>query len=193
MTAKTALTALLIGLGLMMTTIVSANDSGKIVVMPIEAPDKSLEEGAAVITGVISDYFADNRAVQVLSSEQKEALAAEDTGSRLQLIKNITAKLASDQALIFSLNRYRERVGDQYSVEDPASLAFEFKLVNAEDGRVICSGRFDETQKSLTENIFALPKAFKRGFKWITVKELATEAVRERLDTCPALADKSGQ
>ena len=193
MIAKIALTALLIGLSLMTTTIVSANDSGKIVVMPVEAADKSLNEGAAVITGIISDYFADNRAVQIISSAQREALTGEDTGSRLQLIRTVTTKLASDQALIFSLNRYRERVGDQYSVEDPASLAFEFKLVNSADGRVTCSGRFDETQKALTENIFALPQAIKRGFKWLTVKELATEAVRERLATCPALAGKSGQ
>ena len=134
MKARIALTALLIGLSLITTTIVSANDSGKIVVMPVEAADKSLNEGAAVITGIISDYFADNRAVQIISNEQKEALTGEDTGSRLQLIRTVTAKLASDQALIFSLNRYRERVGDQYSVEDPASLAFEFKLVNGADG-----------------------------------------------------------
>ncbi|MCK4839949.1 MAG: hypothetical protein KAS94_14185 [Desulfobulbaceae bacterium] len=193
MLAKTALTALLIGLSLMTTTIVSASDSGKIVVMPVEAADTSLAEGAAIFTGIVSDHFEDNRAVVVISSEEKEALAAEDTGSRLQLIKTITAKLASDQALIFSLNRYRERVGDQYSAEDPASLAFEFKLVNAEDGRVTCSGRFDETQKALTENILTLPLAIKRGFKWMTVKEMATEAVRERLNTCPALADNSGQ
>ncbi len=193
MIAKTALTTLLISFILMTPTIIPASDSGKIVVMPIETTDKSLEEGAAVIAGVVADYFEGNRAVLLISSEQKEALAAEDTGSRLQLLRTITAKLASDQALIFSLNRYRERVGDQYSVEDPASLAFEFKLVNAEDGRVTCSGRFDETQQALTENVFALPKALKRGFKWMTAKEMATEAVRERLDTCPALAAKPGQ
>jgi hypothetical protein len=193
MLARIARTALLISLSLMTATVVLANDSGKIVVMPVEVTDKSLNEGAAVITGVIADYFQDNRAVQLISSEQKEALAGEDTGNRLQLIRTVTDKLASSQALIFSLNRYRERVGDQYSVEDPASLAFEFKLINSADGKVTCSGRFDETQKSLTENIFKLPQAIKRGFKWLTVKELAIEAVHDRLDTCPALANKSSQ
>ncbi|MEN8134797.1 MAG: hypothetical protein ABFS18_04585 [Thermodesulfobacteriota bacterium] len=193
MLARIALISLLIGLSLMPATIVLAGESGKIIVMPVEATDKSLHKGATVITGIISDYFADNRAIRTLSSDQQEALAGEDTGNRLQLIRTITAKLASDQALIFSLNRYRERVGDQYSVEDPASLAFEFKLVDAKDGRVTCSGRFDETQKALTENIFALPQAIKRGFKWLTVEEMASEAVRDRLDTCPALADKSSQ
>ena len=193
MITRTALVALLIGITLTTATIGSANDSGKIVVMPVEAADKSLDEGAAVVEEIISGYFQDNRAVLIISSEQKEALAGEVTGSRLHIIKTVTAKLDSGQALIFSLMRYRERVGDQYSVEDPASLAFEFKLINAEDGRVTCSGRFDETQKALTENILALPQAIKRGFKWLTVKEMAAEAVQERLDTCPALATSSGQ
>jgi predicted ester cyclase len=193
MLARIAPTALLIGLSLMTATIVLANDSGKIVVMTVGSADKSLDEGVAVIEEIISDHFKDNRSVLIISSEQREALAGEDTGRRLHLVRTITGKLESNQALIFSLSRYRERVGDQYSVEDPASLAFEFKLINSEDGKVTCSGRFDETQKSLTENIFKLPQAIKRGFKWLTVKELAIEAVRDRLDTCPALANKSSQ
>lgn len=193
MTTKISLTALLIGLGLLAATTVLAHDPGKIVVMPVNVADKSLEEGANVIGAIITDYFADNRAVQIISSAQQEALVGADTGNRLQLIRAITTKLASNQALLVTLNRYRERAGDQYSAADPASLAFEFKLINSADGRVICSGRFDETQQPLTDNIFALPQAIKRGFKWLTVKEMATAAVRDRFDTCPALSGKSNQ
>lgn len=193
MTTRTSLATMLTILSLLVTTVVLAQNSGKVVVMPVKAANKSLDEGANIIGAIISDYFAGNHAVQIITSAQQESLIGEDTGNRLQLIRTITTKLASDQALLFTLNRYQERAGDQYSVEDPASLAFEFKLINSADGRVLCSGRFDETQQPLTDNILALPLAIKRGFKWLTVKDMATAAVRERFDTCPALSGKSNQ
>jgi hypothetical protein len=193
MLTRTTLVTLLLATILMTANIGAASDASKIVVMPVETGDNSLNEGVAVIAEILADYFKDNRAVTIISAEQKEALAGADTGNRLQLIQTITAKMAGGQALIFSLLRYRERVGDQYSVQDPASLAFDFKLLNAADGRVTCSGQFDETQEALTENILDLPQAFKRGFRWLTVRELATEAIRDRLATCPALAGAAGQ
>lgn len=193
MLTRTTLAAMLIGLTLAMATIGSADEPAKIVVMPVESADKSLTAGVAVLEEIIGDYFKDNRAAIIISSEQREALAGEVTGNRLRLIRTVSAKMGGDQALLFALLRYRDRVGDQYSVKDPASLAFDFKLINSGDGRVVCSGQFDETQQSLTENIFNLPRAFKRGFKWLTVKELAIEAVRDRFATCPALTATSPQ
>ena len=193
MLTKTAVVTLLLALILMTAHIGAASDLRKIVVMPVETGGQPLPEGVGVITEILADYFRDNRAVTMISAEQKEALAGADTGNRLQLIQTITAKMASGQALIFSLLRYRERIGDQYAIQDPASLAFDFKLINAVDGKVTCSGQFDETQEALTENILALPQAIKRGFKWLTVKEMATEAVRDRLATCPPLAGAAGQ
>lgn len=184
---RVTLTILLFGLTLATAEIGSANDFGKIVVMPVEAADKSLAEGAAVMEEIISEHFNGNRSVMIISTEQKEALSGSATGNRLHIIRTIASKMDSNQALIFSLTRYRERVGDKYSVEEPASLAFEFKLLNAADGRVACSGRFDETQQALTENILDLPLALKRGFKWLTVKEMASEAVRAKFNSCPAL------
>ena len=54
------------------------------------------------------------------------------------VLPDAQAKAAvSNRALLISLTRYRERVGDEYSIEDPASLAFEFKLLNVEEGRTI--------------------------------------------------------
>lgn len=185
---KSILIALLIGMTLAAGSIHAADNSGKIVVMPVESPDNSLSEGVATLQEIIGDYFENNHAVRLISEEQREAMTGEiTTGSRAEIVRAVTEKMAGDRALVFTLNRYRERVGDEYSVEDPASLAFEFKLVNVETGATICSGRYDETQQSLTENILDLPRAYKRGFKWITVKKMAVEAVREKLAACPAL------
>ena len=193
MIARSTLATLVICLTFLSASNVLAKDSGKIIVMPIDINNQSLENGAAVIEEILLDYFENIRSVQLISSEQKEALAGEETGNRLDIIRTVTAKLDSTQALIFSLSRFQERIGDQYSVEDPAALAFEFKLIDTKDGRVTCSGRYDETQKSLTENILNFPQAMKRGFKWLTVEQLAKEAVSDRFGTCPALTSISTQ
>ncbi|MDF1579000.1 MAG: hypothetical protein RQ753_08925 [Desulfurivibrionaceae bacterium] len=191
--SRTVLTILLISLITTTTGINAAEDPGNIVVMPVEYLDKSLEEGASVMEEIIADYFANNHSVLIVSEEQQGALAGADTGSRSQLVRTVTEKMAGDQALILTLQRYRERAGDNYSVKEPASLAFEFKLVNVKDGKTACSGSFDETQESLTDNILNFPRAFRRGFKWITVRQMAGEAVRETFAACPALQGKPGR
>lgn len=192
MTIKNAVALMLAVIALTTASGGRADTSGRIVVMPVEAAGDSLNGGIAVVEEILADYFKDNRSVQMITGEQKESLAAEDTGNRLQIIRSVTAKMQSDTTLLFSLSRFHERDGDQYSVKDPASLAFEFKLVSALDGQVTCSGSFDETQKSLSENILDFPRAFKRGFKWLTGRELAREAIKEKFAACPALTSDSG-
>lgn len=189
---KRVLATILLATIILGADIGNAANSGNIVVMPVETAEKSPGEGGALMTEIISAYFKNNQAVTIISTEQKEALAGADTGNRLQLLQNIAAKMASEQALLFTLTRYRERVGDKYSVEDPASLAFEFKLINAADGKVTCSGRFDETQQALTENILNIAQSFRRGFKWLTIAEMASEAIPSKFAACPALAAKPG-
>lgn len=187
MICRTVISLLITGAILISTDISAASNGDRIVVMPVEVAETAAA-GERMITEVIRDYFAANRSVKLISEEEKQALIAADTGNRLQIIRKVTAELKSNSALLFTLTRYRERLGDRLSVKDPASLAFEFKLVSAEDGRVTCSGLFNETQQPLSENILDLPKAARRGFKWLTVRELAVEAVREKFDACPALA-----
>lgn len=187
MVVRMTLTALLVGITFLTPSFSPAEVPDRIVVMPIEFTDPSLESGVVVIEEIIAKYFKDSRSVLIISNEQEESLAGSVTGNRLDLIRSVTAKMAGNLALIFTLSRYQERVGDNYSAEDPASLAFEFKLINAGDGAVICSGSYDESQKSLTENILELPRAIKRGFKWLTVEQLAREVILERFDDCPTL------
>lgn len=184
---RIVISLLITGAILLAHGISAASNGDRVVVMPVEVTETAAA-GERMITEVITDYFAANRSVRLISEDEKQALIGSETGNRLQIIRKVTTELKSNSALLFTLTRYRERLGDRLSVKDPASLAFEFKLVNAENGRVTCSGLFDETQQPLSENILDLPKAARRGFKWLTVKELAVEAVKEKFDACPALA-----
>lgn len=55
------------------------------------------------------------------------------------------------------------------------------ELVDARRGDVIWTARFDETQKSLSENIFAIGDIGQRGIRWLTADQLAEEGVKKAI------------
>ncbi len=77
--------------------------------------------------------------------------------------------------------RYRDRVGNKYSVETPASVSFGVHIIGVKDGRMIWSDHFDETQHSLSDNLFELGSFVKRKGSWITAEEMATTGLNDLL------------
>jgi hypothetical protein len=49
-------------------------------------------------------------------------------------------------------------------------------------GDIIWSARFDETQKSLSENIFAIGDISRRGVRWLSAEQLTREGVKKALE-----------
>ncbi|MEA2083637.1 MAG: hypothetical protein U9O82_05230 [Thermodesulfobacteriota bacterium] len=146
-----------------------------------------LETGAALLDGIISEYFDDTDTAVIISKNRREALAGDHIGDRLSLALALGRQVQTDAVLMCSVYRYVEREGKKRAVVHPASVAFNYRLVLTETGRTICSGVFDETQQALFDNLFSLPVAIKRGFKWITVEELAREGVTSKFKECPYL------
>ncbi|HLE18774.1 MAG TPA: hypothetical protein VI728_10875 [Syntrophales bacterium] len=98
-----------------------------------------------------------------------------------------TRRLLVALAVLCFLFRYRERKGYPYSVEKPASVAFDVHLIRVSDGIVAWRGAFDKTQSSLMENILQIASSFKTGGRWLTAKELTEEGVSEMLKTFPGI------
>ncbi len=149
-----------------------------------------LEEGLQVFDGLLAEFFADVEGVTILTPGRKESMEGELTGSRLDVARGIGKKLQSDAVLITTINRYFPRKGTQYSIDRPASVAFDYKLVSVKTGQTLCAGVYDQTQQTVMENIFALPKAFGRGFKWISAEQLAREGIGEKFNKCHYLKRK---
>jgi len=164
-----------------------AAESERIMVLPVKAKNLGMEQEVTAFTDLLQEYFANQPQMVLLSEDQLETLLGNTTGSRQQLIRVAGEQLNCQAALLITLERFRERLGDEYSATDPASLAFEYQLVSSADGKILCYGQFDETQQPLSENILAIGKAFKRGFKWITVADLTREALSRKFESCPAL------
>jgi len=104
-----------------------------------------------------------------------------------EILKLVGKELGADGVLAGYLFRYRERVGYWYSVEKPASVAFDVHLVRVDDGRVVWRAAFDKTQSSLMENVFQFSSFFTRGVKWLTARELAEEGIGEMVKIFPGI------
>jgi hypothetical protein len=84
--------------------------------------------------------------------------------------------------------RFRERRGSDFAVERAASVAFSLTLFSARDGLPVWKGVFDETQKSLLENLLAFSSFQGRGGRWTTARELASEGMGSLLGRLPTEA-----
>lgn len=166
----------------------AAQEPERIVVMPVTAKSAALEPHLAEFTAQLRGYFASTPRIVMVGDDQLQSLLGANTGSSQQLLQVAGNKLGCQAALLVTLERYRERLGDEYSATDPASLAFSFRLINLADGQVSCFGQFDETQQPVSENVLAIGQAFKRGFKWITVADLTAEALKRKFATCDGLS-----
>jgi len=85
------------------------------------------------------------------------------------------------------LYRFRERRGEAFAVEQPASVALEIHLLRVEDGVLVWRGAFDRTQSSLMEDILQIASFYREKARWVTANELAEEGVEKILETFPGL------
>lgn len=157
---------------------------------------EQLDKGKEVLTSLIAEYFEnfnEGKSITFISESKIEAMDIDFSRcpTYMSRARMVCQNIESDAALVFTLHRYVEREGTTYSVVKPASVHFEYKLLDTKTGRVLTTGRFDETQKHLLEDVFSLFKAAKqRGIKWITVKELAREGLHKKLQADSYLKKK---
>ena len=102
-----------------------------------------------------------------------------------ELLRKIGESLASDAVLAGHVYRWQERVGTDYAVSRPASVALELALLRVADGSIIWKGRFDKTQASLTENILDLNTFLKGKGRWMTVDEMGELGLSDLMDELP--------
>ncbi len=76
--------------------------------------------------------------------------------------------------------RFQERKGGNFAVDKPAGVGLHMHVMQ---GNIV--GRtfvFDEDQQSLSQNVLGIGKFFRRGGKWISVEEMAEEAINKGTD-----------
>ena len=152
------------------------------------AEKKQLQNGVNVLNELLKQQFISRPDVRLVSDGQisgMENLPAQP----LARARVVADRLSCNTVLETTLRRYKDRVGGKYSAKDPASVAFDFRLIAIPEGTVLCSGTFDEVQQSVMENLYNFKTATERGFTWVTAEQLMREGLRTRFSECPYLTD----
>ncbi len=102
------------------------------------------------------------------------------------LSQRLGKALSADLVVIGTVWRYRDRGAIEGFPEKPASVAFALYLVEAETGRYIWRGLFDETQEYALKDMSKFTDRIKMGLKWLTADELARYGVKQTLAAFPS-------
>jgi TolB-like protein len=115
----------------------------------------------------------------IAESEVKQVEQTKPATSDAARLRQIGEMVFADAVMVGRVQRFRERIGDDWGVKSPASVAFVLDLIDVRRGDVIWSARFDETQKALSENIFGLGDIRQRGIRWLSAEQLAMDGVKK--------------
>ena len=121
------------------------------------------------------------RVEEILSHWEKRHFEERPLPSSLQVAKEVNA----DFVFIGYLFRFEERIGSRLGVDRPASVGFDVHLFRLTNERMVWEGKFDETQRPLTENLFKIGSFFRRKASWLTAAELASVGMDEMLRKFP--------
>lgn len=110
-----------------------------------------------------------NEAAAVVAKQLLDALQA-------QTALRVVEGSAADARLSGAIRRWNEREGSTTGVRRPASVWLLLELRDREE-RVIWTGVYEETQPPLSEDLGSLPRAWERGFRWVTAEELSDYGV----------------
>ncbi len=152
-----------------------------------EGQDRSLEQGATFVTGIMARELKNNKKVHLISDSQAAGFAPEVSGGISGMVAAIGKKVGCDGVLVTTVRRFKQREGTEYASDEPASADLHMALMHAGSGAVLWTADFRETQESFLENILTFDKMQNRGFKWVSVEQLVEQGLTERLAVCPYL------
>ena len=120
-------------------------------------------------------------AEKILSPSVRRQFEQKPIATAIQIGKELYADFISVEYLF----RFEERVGSSLGVQKPASVGFDLHLFRTRDGMEVWKGKFDETQKPLSDNVLKIGSFFRRKAAWVTAEELASDGMDEMLKKLP--------
>lgn len=145
------------------------------------------ESAADMLTEHLFIVLKDRKNIELIPSSHAQGVMSELLAGSNKTLRErdlqieIGRALNSDAIFVGYVYRFKERVGSEYSVDLPASVAFDLHLIRVDDGRVLWSAHLDETQQPLSDDLFRLSLFLRRKAKWITAKEMAVSGLEDIL------------
>ena len=148
---------------------------------------KQLEDGVRVLDRLLKEHFMSRTDVRLVSDGQISGMDENLPAQPLPRARVIAERLSCNAILETTLRRYKARVGGKYTAKDPASVAFDYRLIAIPEGTILCKGTFDKVQQSVMENLYNLKSASEHAFTWVPAEQLMREGLEEKLGECPYL------
>jgi len=150
---------------------------------PPPSQAKSTETDAEeLLANLVYSTMASMSTWQIISDSEMREVEREvpriDGAAR---IRKLGEAVYADAVIRGRIQRYHERVGDEWGAKSPASVAFVLELVDVRRGDIVWSARFDETQKPLSENILAIGEIGQRGVRWLSASQLTQAGVKKAI------------
>lgn len=147
--------------------------------IPSDVPDK--------MTAILFERLQNYEAFELIGPNKAKGvseglISSGQDLSEIEILKRTGRAFSADTVMVGYIYRWNERKGTDYSVDSPASAAFELYMIRSKDGAVIWKARFDKTQAPLSENILDMKSFIKGKGKWMTVEDLASLGLNELLD-----------
>ncbi|MBN1545576.1 MAG: hypothetical protein JW902_02850 [Syntrophaceae bacterium] len=144
--------------------------------------DLTEESGENVVESLFMAKLAENKKIEVVPVDvtKETYLNIADrftTAKDAERIRQLGQELKAEAIVVGYVFRYEERQGTPYAVEKAASVAFELQLLDTRDGTRSWKATFNETQRSLMENLLSFRFFVKSKGRWITARELAEEGM----------------
>jgi hypothetical protein len=118
---------------------------------------------------------------EAFSQTEKREFEIKPMRSSIQLGKALNMNFI----FVGYLFRFVERIGSHVGAERPASVGFDIHLIRLKDEKMVWEGRFDETQRPLSENLFKIGSFVRRKASWLTAEELSSVGMDEMLKRFP--------
>lgn len=150
-----------------------------------EQKKEDLQRGVQIMDLILARELGGIRNIRFVDRDQITGLQMTGGESYLEMARLVGKSINCSAVLETQVQDYTARIGGRYTAESPASAAFAMRLIDIESGAVLWSAKFDETQKSVMENLYELSKARSRKFTWVTAEEMMTEGVRGKFADSP--------
>lgn len=145
------------------------------------------EDADVILTNYLFSLLEKHTDFKIIHPDKAEFLSDDfkacikDATAEINKIAEIGHSAGADAVFLGHIYRFKQRIGTNYGVKSPASVAFDLHLISVSERRIIWSGHVDETQRPLSENLFEIGSFIKRGWKWVVAEDLAISGLEDIL------------
>lgn len=143
-----------------------------------------------IMTGLVQQSLEKRLGDGVLSLEEvaqvyEKILAEGPDQTPKDLVLKLGERLGVDYVVAGNVWRFTEREGSALAVGKPASVAFKLHVIDVSKKTRIWAEPYDETQQSLSENLFKVSDFIKQKGQWVKVDALAEIGVDKLVKKMP--------